>query len=448
MLAPNWEKLTPDEKYEARMAAWMSADGIEFASPEAERRYHERAQRFKDAVALRKPDRVPLRLAIGSYLAPYAGITPYDLMYDHEKYRQARIQFQEEFDPDHLVVASAALPGKVYDVLDYRLYRWPGHGVPPESPLQAIELELMKPVDYDSLIADPESFVLRTWMPRAFGALGGFERLPLFLATMEFPGVPGFSLPVGLPEVQSSLRALLEAGEAALSWMTAIGQQDAELIAAYGAPPIREGFTKAPFDILGDTLRGTRPMALDLFRRPSQVLEALERLVPVAVQLGVQSANGRKSPLVFMPLHKGADGFVSAPDFAKFYWPSLKAVILGLIREGLVPYLFAEGGYNQRLDVIADPDIPAGRTYWLFDRTDMGKVKERLGGWACIGGNVPASLMNIGTPQEVAGCVKQLIDTVGTDGGYVLGLGASIDQAKPENLHALFDTCREYGVYR
>jgi uroporphyrinogen-III decarboxylase len=305
----------------------------------------------------------------------------------------------------------------------------------------------MLPEDYDRLIADPESYCLRSWMPKAFGALGALQGLPLFLATMEFPGVPGLVTPLGTPDLQKALKALLEAGTAALEWAGAVAEADNHLISRFGAPPIREGFSKAPFDILGDTLRGTRAMALDLFRRPAKVLEALDRLVPIAVELGVRSANARKSPLVFMPLHKGADGFISSRDFEKFYWPSLKAVILGLIREGLVPFLFAEGGYNQRLDVIVDRDIPAGRTYWLFERSDMAKVRERLGGWACFAGNVPGAMMSIGTPQEVREYVKELMETVAGDGGYILSLGASIDIGKAENLHALFDAGREYGGY-
>ena len=86
---------------------------------------------------------------------------------------------------------------------------------------------------------------------------------------------------------------------------------------------------------------------------------------------------------------------MSDKDFKTFYWPTLKAVIVGLVNEGCVPFLFVEGGYNQRLDVIAgDPDIPAGTTFWIFDKTDMREVKKRFGGWACFGGNVPASMLS------------------------------------------------------
>jgi hypothetical protein len=45
-----------------------------------------------------------------------------------------------------------------------------------------------------------------------------------------------------------------------------------------------------------------------------------------------------------------------------------------LIEAGTVPYLFVEGGYNQRLDIITDPDIPAGHTVWMFDHTDMEAI--------------------------------------------------------------------------
>ena len=55
----------------------------------------------------------------------------------------------------------------------------------------------------------------------------------------------------------------------------------------------------------------------------------------------------------------------------RFYWPALKAVLPGLIEPGEVRYLFVEGGYNEPLDSIADPDIRADHTVWMFDRTVM-----------------------------------------------------------------------------
>jgi len=144
----------------------------------------------------------------------------------------------------------------------------------------------------------------------------------------------------------------------------------------------------------------------------------------------------------------GADSFMSNKDFEMFYWPTLKAVIIGLIEEGFIPYLFVEGGYNKRLGTIADPDIPIGRTIWMFDQTDLREVKKRFAGWACFGGNLPSSLLVAGTTEDVKDHVRSLIDDVGQDGGYILSTGATVDNALAANLHAMIDTCKEYGVYR
>jgi hypothetical protein len=65
--------------------------------------------------------------------------------------------------------------------------------------------------------------------------------------------------------------------------------------------------------------------------------------VPIATEMGVSGATAGDNPFVFIPLHKGADGFISDKDFKKFYWPTLKAVLLGLIEAGTIPYLFVEG---------------------------------------------------------------------------------------------------------
>ena len=37
--------------------------------------------------------------------------------------------------------------------------------------------------------------------------------------------------------------------------------------------------------------------------------------------------------LIVIPLHKGADGFLSDEQFKKFYWPNFRALLVGLIEE-------------------------------------------------------------------------------------------------------------------
>ena len=94
------------------------------------------------------------------------------------------------------------------------------------------------------------------------------------------------------------------------------------------------------------------------------------------------------------------------------------------------------------------PTGPKGKVIWGFDHVDMVKAKEILGDTCCIGGNVPISLLNVGTPQEVKDHVKSLIDSVGNDGGYVMMNGTVIEEAKPENVKAMIDFTKEYGAHK
>ena len=57
-------------------------------------------------------------------------------------------------------------------------------------------------------------------------------------------------------------------------------------------------------------------------------------------------------------------------------------------------------------------------------------------------------MLHAGTQEQVIDYVKFLIDQVAGDGGYAMAAGAVVDEAKPDNLHAMFETCKTYGVYR
>ena len=43
-----------------------------------------------------------------------------------------------------------------------------------------------------------------------------------------------------------------------------------------GYPAFSGGFTKAPFDVIGDTLRGTLGVMSDIYRHPEELMEAWE----------------------------------------------------------------------------------------------------------------------------------------------------------------------------
>lgn len=432
-----------DQKREGFFKSWLSP-AVQFASAEAEQAYKIRVTRIQKALSLQVPDRVPICPHFGFFPAYYAGYTCEDLMYDPAKMLAARRKCTLDFQPDVSVGAAAGVPGTALEAIEYSLYRWPGHGTPADTPFQYVEGEYMKAEEYDVLIQDPTDFWLRFYLPRIGQALKPLSRLKPFANFMEVTFSPGILSSFGTPEVSGALQALIKAGQEALAWSTAVGKVNLALMAE-GFPAIAGSYTKAPFDTLGDTLRGNTGIMVDIYRRPDKVLEAVERLTPIMIKMGVAGAAASGNPVVMIPLHKGADGFMSEKQFLKFYWHTLKKLILGLIDEGMVPYLFAEGGYNTRLDIIKD--LPRGKTAWMFDQTDMLRAKEVLGDTACILGNVPTSVLDVGTADDVTAYCKKLIQHCGKDGGYILTNGAVIDRAKPENVHAMIDAAKKYGGY-
>ncbi len=306
-----WEDMSAEERREARFETWLSAEGVEFQSPEAEATYKEAIMRFKDAVLMEKvPDRVPIFM-FGTFMQPdIYGITPYESMYDTKKLISAHRKFLVDFKPDYYLPPIFGGLGKVFEILDYKQYKWPGHGVSKESVYQTLEGEYMLPEDYEALIEDPTNFWLRTYLPRICGALEPLKDIGAFTDIWELPFISTSMVPFGIPDVQNAFKALLEAGNEAMAWIEEIGAFELEA-RGMGIPCVVAGASKAPFDILGDTLRGTRAMAIDMYRRPEMILKAVEKITPIYVKQGVNSANFQGNPIVFIPLHKGADGFMS-----------------------------------------------------------------------------------------------------------------------------------------
>ncbi|MEJ2247534.1 MAG: uroporphyrinogen decarboxylase family protein, partial [Acidobacteriota bacterium] len=388
-----WIEPAPDanEKQEARFETWISGENIPFVSSEAEAEYKDRATLMKDAIQLTKPPRrIPICPSVGFFPVQYAGVSMYDVMYDYDILARAWEKFCNDFRPDTYNAPTTVVPGSVLDILNLKLGQWPGHGVSEQSEYQYVEEEYMKADEYQDLIDDPTGFFMNTYFSRIFGGLKALEKMPMLPPVNEIPCIPPALYPFGDEEVQTAFGNLLKAGEEAIRWRDAVRRLN-EKIMGQGYPSFSGGFTKAPFDVIGDTLRGTRGILMDMYRYPDELKEACERITPFMVKSGVASCKAAGHIMPFIPLHKGADGFMSEEHFATFYWPTLRKLIIGLVDEGMVPQLFAEGGYKPRLDVISD--IPKGKAVGWFDLTDMALAKKTVGKVACIAGNVPLSLL-------------------------------------------------------
>jgi hypothetical protein len=436
----NWGELNPDQKISCRLDYWGDPARINFANPVCREQYLQRIKILRDAITLQNNPRVPAIPVVGNYVTRRAGFNGYDALYNHETLLVPIMDFHREFQPD-VFVTSGPMPGKVWEILDYQAYAWAGHGLPHDQQFQTIDGEYMTADDYPALIRDPSGFWMKHYLPRVFGALAPMRKMVALPTLTEIGAMGAGALPFGLPDVQEMMHKLMEAGNAAMKCFMAAQQISMQVDAAGFPTVLGPPFCTVPFDMIGDMLRGTRGIMTDLYKRPDDVLTACERLLPIVVNELVESCNRMGRAFVTIPLHKGADGFMSDRHFRKFYWPTLRGLMEGLNAEGIMPLLFAEGGYNSRLEAIAD--YPEARAIWYFDQTDMRQVEAHLGGRQCVQGNVPSSLMTVSSTDKLRAYCEDLLEVFAGTGGFILANGAVLENTTDDHVRTLIEVVRQ-----
>jgi hypothetical protein len=402
----------------------------------------ERAKRVADAIQLKVPDRVPLEIAFGYFPAKYVGVTCEAAYYDYDKWLAACKKTVLDFGADVSSV-QPFFPGKVLEWIDPKNMMWPGHGA--SGTHQFIEGEFMKPDEYHGLLGDPTDYMLRSYLPRVSGAMESFKMMNSFsLPAGGYRGIFALADAFSTPEISSVIKRLQKIGRELRKWGPKMIAFDEE-IHNLGFPPFVGSLTLAPFDVISDNLRGMKGTMLDMYRQPDKLLAGVDGILKRMLEQMPPAVSGAVNT-VAIPLHRGSEGFMSIKQFEKFYWPTLKGLILGLIEKGQTPLVFYEGDYTSRLKYLLE--LPKGKVFAHFDTTDMFKAKEVLSGHTCICGNVPCSLLQAGTPDDVRAHAKKLIDICGKDGGFIMSTRSPVDDAKPDTLKALIDFTIEYGVYR
>jgi hypothetical protein len=431
--------MSPLERRKARLDAWQNAP-VQFVSPEAEANYKERIGRLRKAYDLDHPDRIIADVSMGAseFALRRKGLTGKYLVYNQEKFAEPLLEFHREFQPD-TAVGMLPYPSVPWDLLDFKLYIWGGQKLPESMVIQAVEGEYMKGEEYADFIADPTAFWLKQYLPRAYGALGPLAMLPDFPRISESVDTIDLLVPFGLRPFQEMLHKMMDAGTALMKMLGTVGQYSAQ-IAGEGFPGMGLNIVKTPFDYLGDTLRGTKGILTDMYRRPNELLAACERYVPILIKSIVAASDRTGAPAAMYVLHKGADGFMSDAQFRKFYWPTWKQVMMGLYEEGIICQLFIEGTYDSRLEYLAE--MPEKSLVCHFDKSNMRRVKEILSNKFTIAGNVSAALMSTGSTDEVRAACDELVDLYQDAPGYIMAFGCGFEMTTAEKMRAFQDAVK------
>jgi hypothetical protein len=405
----------------------------------------ERYERLHTAETVGVPDRVPISLAIGNFPAKYAGVLCSDAYYDFDKWYAAVEKTLQDFCPDTFG-SNFYNSGPALELIDPKTQRWPGHGVDPHQGFQAIEVDSLKAEEFDEYMKDSNSYYLSKHLPRTIKSLESFAKFPPLYELLHGPGSAQRLAELLIdPDIAKSIATLQKAGR--------IYKKDRsknmklmKLLAGYGYHMTRAVGAMPPYDTVSHQLRGMTGTMNDMFRQPEKLLGLIDFVLKETIEKTPLIPDEHGDIHIFMTNTRGSDDFISRKQFERFYWPSFKKLVTYLCDHGATPGIFFEGNCDSRVEYLLD--LPKGKFIARFDASNIFRAKEILKGHCCITGNVPVSLLQVGSADDVVAYCKKCIDICGKDGGYVLGPRSSVDEVNPRNLKAMINFVKEYGVYR
>lgn len=190
---------------------------------------------------------------------------------------------------------------------------------------------------------------------------------------------------------------------------------------------------------------GEEAMMKATFKNPELVNKACEFTTGLLIHLYEPLVKDGTLEVISLADPTASGDLISKKQFKEFAVPYLKKFTdwaKGHDRHTLVHIC---GNTTDRLDVM--PDTGAS-CISLDHKTDIAKAKEVLHGRMCFGGNVdPVAVMLEGSPEQVGEVSRDIIETAGTDGGFVLMPGCDIPPTVPyENIEVFIRTAREWRL--
>lgn len=405
----------------------------------------EKEKRIMDAIRMRIPDRVPVICSLGYFVAKYTGIPSSAAYYDFPAWLAAYRKTIPEFPAD-LVFVQGFTPGTALEILKPHTMRWPGFGLDKYSSHQSIEVENMKADEYDAFLDDPTDYKLRVNLARAADDLAGLAELPrLSEVGWGAGGAQQIAVALTSPGVARAISTLQKTGRELRKYQKRQAQF-ARMLLDLGVPQYTQYAAMPPYDLLSFGIRGMSGLMTDMFRQPDKVIAACDKILRMTLARPAPKPNQFGNIRVFMTVTRGSDNFLSKKQFDMFYWPTFRKLVHSLIDQGMTPCIFFEGNCDSRMEYLLE--FPKGSMLVHIDWTDIFRAKDILRDHLCIQGNVPSTLLQAGTVQDVKDYCKKLIDYVGKGGGFILSPRSSTESVKAENLKAMIEFTKEYGVYR
>jgi uroporphyrinogen-III decarboxylase len=370
--------------------------------------YHDRLTRIEKAMRCEPVDRIPV-IYMGVAFAPrYMGMSIAEFCENPEASTGVTIAAMDRLGG--LDGINAPTMGRITPALTAL---WlsrigvPGRDLPPDSLWQVREEEVMTQADYDTIIEKGWRAFLEEYMPRV-------------IDMVEFQDFIRWSETRTMP----SLQRYREHG----------------YVVMCGAAGV------IPFEFFCGG-RSMEKFFLDLYRMPDKVQAAMDAAFPEIVAMSIGEARFIGSPGVWLGGWRAASALLAPKLWNRFVWPYYVKFVDALLEAGFTPVFHWDQDWTR--DLARLQELPARKCVLNSDgMTDVRKFRELVGDRMALLGDIPPSLLAVGTPDEVRSYVRDLVRDIGPTGLLLCpGCDAPIN-ARPENMEAFVAAGREFGTVK
>ncbi len=202
---------------------------------------------------------------------------------------------------------------------------------------------------------------------------------------------------------------------------------------------------QGPMD-LSAQIRGISEIMLDIaFEEQPELIHALldySRRVATRYAYALIECGGR-STSIGEPI-AGPD-LLSPKHYRQYPWIHEKRMVEELKEHNIILHNHICGN---TIPIINDFIATGAQVLEVDHKSDAWATKEAARYKTCLLGNIDTNLLQSGTPVEVDEACRELIKVWKPDSGFILGPGCAMGSTVPaDNVHALVESAKKYGVY-
>jgi len=379
----------------------------------------ERQQIFNDVYSNIIPKRVPIDISFSlEVVAGYAGLNVKDVLWNPTLIESTVMELAQKVFSDTCILggipripSSTQAMGSINSVMSSKGF------------MQHPNVVGLLEDEYDMFIEDPYACIIETILPRLYKEMN----ISIYGPRSLFAALQG-----------------MNAKNEFLSKFETVRGKLIQKFGYYERPRGASSGVYACMDFLSDNIRSFTGICLDIKKRPEKILAANEALYPYNYKVGLPTVIHREGE-VFIPLHMPP--FMREKDFEKLWWPTFKRQLVDYASLGIHTRIFCEGNWMRYLEYLQD--LPSN-TRIQFEYGDPKTIKRKLGNKFILIGLFPISILTHFSKQQCIDETKKFLDIMAPGGNYIFTfdkIPLTYSDINLENLIAVSETVREYGVY-